>query len=91
MSKSSSFVDHDGARLGRLDETITVMKRLQNYGYIICFNRQWDAIFARRDLAAMFGCGQTCSLGCGKDGEDSDPFSEKPWDALSYVRSVNSR
>ena len=85
------LVDHDGARLGRLDETITVMKRLQNYGYIICFNRQWDAIFARRDLAAMFGCGQTCSLGCGKDGEDSDPFSEKPWDALSYVRSVNSR
>jgi FkbM family methyltransferase len=83
------LVDHDGARLGRLEETISLMKRLEEYGYLICYNRNWDAIYVRHDFASVFGCQETCALGCGKAGDDIDPYSEKPWDALSYVHSVN--
>lgn len=66
------LVDHDAARLGKLQETISLMKRIENYGYIICRNVNWDAMYVRHDFANILRCSETCVLGCGKNSSDID-------------------
>lgn len=85
------LVDHDGARLGRFKETLSVMRDLREYGYIICRQRNWDAMYIRSDFSSLMGCEYECHLGCELDKEGRlNPFGPQPGDSIrNWLRVKN--